>query len=379
MLGKLHAIDWHGLEAEDLPKWIISLTSKDSRERFQASVKLLDYFCQHSAALNLLGDYKDLLSTDAPVLATPFFIELLSLPETRNKERILEILSVLASYPTIPLLEQIHLERASKIYEILLQSFDLYVPFLDSDESDTRIHTMYLLWYFVEKSAFVTDRLLDRLETNDVPDSFGKAVAAERIFAELQRESELTKQFSSRYARILRGWLSDWSETISVQATAAFYLIRLEGEKVEPFVVRILSNVLKLPSYHTLHIPLLDDCIDAFMQLGIERGTDALLDVFDAQTTFLLIYDLAGALLGIHFGAEDYRRVHASPDYYKEEIVRVVVETTIQPVQQPLNEVQKKILRHIWSKDEMWKLEPNKLLDVFSLPNSRASLKLFIA
>jgi hypothetical protein len=376
VLTRLKEIDWKSVNASKMVEWIIGLTSPIESERLRAGWKLLEYFRQHAAALGLPEEYKKLLSTDAAVLATPFFIELLQSTDLPNKSTIIKILDVLASYREQEGLENIHRERAEKIYQYLLKEFDFYPPFLESDDSKTRIQIMYLLSQFDEKVVFVAERLIQHIETNRWIDEEEKISAAEIIFKQIQSHHAMASQFLDRFIQILRQWLKDDFVGISVQAYSAFYLIKLLGNKIEHTTIKILSNALKLSTYYGVDIPILGDCIDAFIGLGMQIGTDILLDILEGQTNLSVIFDIASVLLCVHFGADDYHRFHVT-ELIQGEGFTVINETMIHPMKAPLNTMQKKVLKHFLAKEELWKVEIN-LFEVFLLPNSKAELQLLV-
>src|SRR5262245_55342102 len=132
MLPKLEAINWQSLNAAQMPQWIIGLTSTDKGDRIRAGASLLKYFREHARALGVPEEYKEVLSTDAPVLVIPFLFELLSSSEVQDKGKILHILTVLAGYRNISGLEGVHQARAKNIYQLLLEKFDMFSPFLES-------------------------------------------------------------------------------------------------------------------------------------------------------------------------------------------------------------------------------------------------------
>jgi hypothetical protein len=118
---------------------------------------------------------------------------------------------------------------------------------------------------------------------------------------------------------------------------------------------------------------LLEECIDTFMKLGNEYGTSVLLDVFDDQTTPALILELATALLGIHFGAENYKDVWKIRDYFGKDEETERIQSAIHPAKPPFTKLQKSILEHFIAKDEFWNIETN-LFKVFDLPNTKDGL-----
>jgi hypothetical protein len=379
MLDRLHAVDWQSLNAGQMASWMADLISTNETKRWKSGAKLLEYLGEHAEALNLLEEYRKILSNDAPILAAPFFVEFLMMPGTQNKGTILHILSVLAGYKTKAELEPIHQVRAEKIHQSLLTNFDLYTPFINADEPRTRIEAMYLCSQFDEKLPIVIENLLDRIEKEKEPDELGKAVAAEIIFKAIENNIELVNRFREQFTQVLNHWIIAPFETISIRADATFYLLKLYGEATQPVIIKLLSNILKLPHGMDLNIPWFGECVDAFMLLGINHCTSILLDIFDDQTEILQIFDTIVVLLAIHFGADDYHKFWTSKHVLSENTKIIVeTETPIKPIQFPLNELQINILDHLLTKDEIWDIETN-LFTLFNLPATKSELQTLIA
>jgi hypothetical protein len=210
MFDKLKAIDWQSLNASKLPDWIVGLTSPDKDIYSRSYGNLQRYLWHH---VDAPSQYEIVLATDAPVLATPFFVELLNHPQTR-KGSILYLLEILSRYSGEDELKEPYSIRANQIYQVLLSHFDLYVPFLDSENSNERVHTIYLLGHFAEKSAFVVEQLLTRIENQKEPDELGKRSSAEVIFRAMQKRESLAAQVSNRFIRVMQLWASE--ETLPV-------------------------------------------------------------------------------------------------------------------------------------------------------------------
>ena len=378
MLEKLHAIDWQSLNASQMAIWIEDLISTNEAKRKRAGAKLLEGLGEHAEALGNVEEYGEILSSNAPILATPFFVELLTMPEAPAKGIILNILGVLAGYKIKKGLGSIHISRAEEIYRIILQSFDLYVPYLNADDAYTRIEAMYLFSQFDEKLSFVIEIILDQLEKDKESDELGKLCASEIIFKKTQLDKTLASHFSERFTTVLRSWIVSAQSSISVKAQAALYVITLCGNTIEKSVIKLLSNILKIPDDFSLLLPLFAECVDAFIQFGINRCTSILLDIFDNQTDLLQIFDTAVVLLAIHFGADDYHMIRAT-NYGMSENTEIIVqtETPINPIEFPLNEVQIDVLNHLLIKDELWNIDTN-LFKIFHLPTSKSELQTLI-
>jgi hypothetical protein len=378
MLDRLHAIDWQSLNASQMAVWIEDLISTNEAKRKRAGAKLLEGLGKHAEALGNVEEYGKILSSDAPVLVTPFFVDLLTMPEAPAKGTILKILDVLAGYKNKEGLEPIHLSRAEQIYQILLSNFDLYIPYLNADDAYTRINVMYLVSQFHEKLPLVIETLLDRLEKDNEPDELGKRCASEIIFETIQADAILTSQFEERLIRLLESWITSFHSSLSIKAQAALYLIRLQNKTIENSTIKLLANILKLPYDFALDVPLFLECVDAFMQLGIKRCIAILLNIFDDQTDVLQIFDTAVILMAINFGVNDYHNFRVSK-YDLSEYTKIIIETETQihPIQFPLNELQINVLDHLLVKDEIWNVDTD-LFEVFHLPNSKIELQTLI-
>jgi hypothetical protein len=196
----------------------------------------------------------------------------------------------------------------------LLTHFSAYLPYLNEKDADTRIYTSYLLDKFSEKSSIVVEELLSRLENQRNYDrngeqAFVRTCAAEIIFGKVRDNPAIHQQFSQRFIKILRQWIDNYFETISNKAKAAYILIALLGDSIEDSIVKMLCNVLKLPTYHHLDITF-EYCIDAILGLELQRATNALLEIFNDQTYHGHIFHLATCLLAVHFGGYSHYDFH---------------------------------------------------------------------
>lgn len=234
---------------------------------------------------------------------------------------------------------------------------------------------MSLLAHFPEKKAIIVEHLLRRLETEQENDAFGKVVAFEIIFNYVYLNPSLLDQFKYRFVKILRESTTQYyRETISVQSNAACYLIYLLENNIESRLVKMLTNTMKLPGAYALYLPMTEDCVDAFLLLEEPRCINALTDILDDQTQLDMIFETAGILLGIYFGAEDYKRVYTRISPIDSTLVSITIETEITPLISPLNDLQKKVIRHLIDKAELWQVEI-KLFEHFGLPVTQHDLQ----
>jgi hypothetical protein len=226
ILKELNAIDWHSMNAEQVPVWIIGLTSADSSIRLHSFGELSRYFCLHDAGLSVFVGYKQLLSSEAPIVATPFLIALLPSSHVEVKRTLLDILFEIANYRHRPYSDEVQQERANKLYDYLLQQFDVFLPFLDTDDSWVKEAAISLISAFEEKDAFVVDLLLKRIDADwryQRMDASEKTAVASAIGRKIHSKSILYQQFSQRFELILQRWIENsWFEDISVQAVAAY-------------------------------------------------------------------------------------------------------------------------------------------------------------
>ena len=377
MLDKLNNIDWDSLDASSVPGWLRSFTSNSRTERFRASMDMLQYLGHNDLALNLTDRYIELLSTDVTIIITPFLLDLLMSPKTHEKSFILEMLAVLASYKSIPILTEVAQKRSEWIYQHLLENFDKYQLFIESSDAKTREQATFLLGDFDERTVQTLDLLLTHLEDGELEEDVQLAMS-DTIHDCL---SKLTQKESAepikRFSEILNSWIKSPITSISVQATASYFLILLDSHNVQNQVVKVLLNSMKIHNMHLLSLPLFDDCIDALLSLGMSRGTNALLDIFESQTNSVIIIRIATVLLSIHFGNGKFKEMRIENIYTKPNKVYVDSKTFVNVRESRLSKTQKIILSYFVYNEAIWKINTN-LFNVFNLPNSQDKLRKLI-
>lgn len=243
MLDRINTIDWQSMGASRIPQWIRDLVSENSDIRIHAGWKLQEYLHYYVESIQ---DYYDALATDAPVLITPFLIEILQ-HDLSDKEGILYLLDILAHYHLVDELRNPYKLRANQIYQQLLPHFELFLPFLENPDAATRTQTTYLLSRFEEKTNQVMSILLYRIEQGIETNILGRQCIAEIICKKLQHSRGL--EFSERFVNVLRTWLSANEESLQIRATAAYNLVCLQVNDVDVSAVKMLIDILRLPEH----------------------------------------------------------------------------------------------------------------------------------
>jgi len=369
VLDNLSQINWAMLNARDLPDLLRTLRSNDLNKRRKASYKLGEYFREHARALNVIADIQDVLSTDAPVLATPFLLELLAVDDIDNKLQISRLLYTVSEYYLVERLNTQARRRAEIIHNTLLNDLDLFLDLLSHTSSETRANLIYMLGHFPEAQQRIVLSLLEWMENGLVEDEESQMAVCSITFKFLGDNI----QNKDRYTKYLREWINSPLTTLSTKGDVAYFLIKLHGDDIDQNTVQLLCNIMKLPLSTNILTPLWDDCVDMFLQLSEPRCLNALLDIFDAQTDLQTIFDVVISLLAIYFNADKYQGIYYYVDQIDGRWVEIISHINANPLEFPLTKSQSIILQHLVDKSLIWEVETN-IFRIFGLPSTRDEL-----
>lgn len=376
MLDGLSRINWKEFDAEELPNWLRALRSDDFDIRLTAGFKLSQYFCEHSHSLNVISEIEDRLSTDVPVLATPFILELLEVDDIDNKKILFDILYTVSDYYLVDKLTGEKRQRAEAIHQIILEKLKLLLVLLHYDDLSERATLIYTLKHFTEQSDTIVEHLLNWAETFVLYEEEAKIACAAILFKLIIDSKVEISQQLERFTTCLYQWIESPLDTISTKAYAAHYLICLLKDDVDDNIIQLLSNTLNLPSSSDLYPPLWSECVDAFSGLSESRCFNTLLDILDSQTDLRIIFDVSATLIAIYFNADKYS-FHISYAYHDNSYILSEYKHTAPQFTVPFNQKQKTVIHHLIEKSAIWEVETN-LFGIFGLPSSQDELSLLI-
>lgn len=377
-------VDWNVLNAPEVPKWLVALSSKDEKWQYHAKLALSSYLKQHALALNIANyEYNEVLATDAPVLITSFLIEMLRVPSLAKPATITELLEVVSLYGKEPTLGYMQQKRATKIHNLLVQQFDLFLHMLTYPDPEVRGNILNLLHNIPEKQEELAKVLLHHLEVNHLSEKLERLIAIDVLF-EIVRKDEYADDLLDRYIRILSQWFENYETLPIILARSGCYLILLQGEEVSQVIVDILVDILKEANFTDPleDLGLSDLWIEALLTFGANQATRIFLDLFDHQTDDYALIEISAILLDLHFRSGDFRRPYLLMDKYGDE-TRVIASLgesqNLSPISQPksLSDLQKEILRQLVHKDQLWDIKTN-LFELYSLPATRSKLSALI-
>jgi len=374
VLDELSDINWKSLDSYELPDWLRALRSDEFNTRLQAGFKLSKYFCDHAHALNVISEIEERLSNDAPVLATPFLLELLSVDDVDNKSILFNILYTVSDYYRVQRLARKKRKRAEAIHQILLENIPFFLDLLHRDTLSGRATLIYLLQHFEEERDLIADHLLKWMETARLGNEEAKIASGSVAFHLLSRKNSTTVQ-TQRLIDCLQKWADSPLETLSTKAEASYLLIRLLDDEVTHNTLQLFCNILKLPISSDLHTPLWDDCVVALKGLSEPRCINALLEIFDGQMDMYLMFDIAVSILAIFFDANRYTGIYINHYLHYDPKVEISHDVLLEipAITLPLTLSQRTVLQHIIDKDTFWNVQTN-IFDVFRLPSTREGL-----
>ncbi len=381
-------VDWETLNAVELPKWLVGLTSKDNVRRFNAHRKLADYLGRHASALGT-GDfnYNRVLSTDAPVLIMPIFVEMLKDATVIEPLIVVEFIEEMSGYWKEPQLGQAQRQRAEKILALIQQEFDLWVTMLDHPNPDVRVQIIEIFSNFPEKNKIIAPLLLNHLKKYQANDDIEALTLLGALYSNIQSERHSNSSLRQDFLHILNQWIEQATYPTIVLANTACYLIMLEENAVSKNAVDTLVNILMYADFTDpmADLHLASFWVDALLSLGTDQATQKLLAIFDAQADENAIIEVSAMLLELHFGDGDVHAIYinALDEYGKKAFpngIHIRVERNSQlsnsPRQNP-TDLQRKILKHFVQKEQLWNIKTN-LFQIYHLPASRASLEKLI-
>lgn len=377
-------IDWHTLNAAEVPKWLVALLSTDENRQRQAKVKLSAYLQQHALALNIAGaSYNQVLETDAPVLITAILLEMLKDGAVAQPHYIIELLEIVASYFEEPTLGQIQRERAVRIHELVLDEFNLYLDMLKHPDDKVRINILELLRHLPEKQAEIANTLMYHLKTNPISDEIEKLTIVTMLFQAIQAEEFAVDHLKRDFIEILSQYI-ELKETATLVARAAYYLILLQKDQVSQLVLDALIGVLKEASFTdpSSDLGLGNRWIDALLAYGVDQATPNLFAIFEQQTDEYVLIEIAATLLELHFGSGEVHAFYLLMFNQNDERHIFVSlgdnqgSTTKSQIQKHSN-LQKDVLRQFINKDQLWSIKTN-LFELYALPTTQAEMRKLI-
>jgi len=378
VLDGLSDINWQALDSEELPDWLIALRSEDFNTRLQAGFKLSKYFCDNAHAFNVILEIEARLSNDAPVLATPFLLELLTVDDIDNKSILFNMLYTVSDYYRVERLTGYKRKRADAIHQIMLKHIPFFLELLHQETLSSRATLIYLLRHFEEEKDIIVDSLLQWMESTLSGDEESKIASVSVAYQFLSRADVTTTQ-AQRLINCLQIWIDSPLDTLSTKAEASYLLICLLGDDVQPETLKLFCNILKLPISSELYLPLWDDCVVALHNLSEPDRINVLLDIFDDQTDIHLIFHMVVSLLAIYFDTDRYTGIYLSQYFHHNPRVEIPsdISVAVPKITLPLTLHQQTVLQHIVDKDIVWTIQTN-IFEVFGLPSTRESLSKLI-
>lgn len=374
-------IDWQTLKAPELPKWLVALTSKDYDRHFKARMKLADYLGQHAAAQSV-GEYyyNRVLSTDAPVLITPIFIEMLKDETVVEPLSIAEFLEEMSGYWRKPGLGQIERQRAEKLLDIINQEFEFLVTMLEHPNPDVRTQIIGILCHLPMRRQDLGQLLLEHLKKFQAADDIETLTVIGVLHNIIKSKTHSTPALRRDYIHILNQWIEEATYPPVILSDAACKLMILEGKDVSKSVVDTLLNILMHMNF-MIDFYIHRDWVDALLALGIDQGTHHMLTVLDVQKDEDTVFEISAVLLELHFGERDIESLYVHV-LDKEETARthyLVSRDKQLPhvVHHNLKDLQREILRHVVQKELLWRYRTN-LFEVYHLPASRSDMEKLI-
>lgn len=373
-------IDWHKLNAAEVPKWLVALSSTDEKRQLQAKVKLSAYLGQHALALNIASDsYNQVLETDAPVLITSILLEMIKDASVAKPLYVTELMEIVASYLKEPTLGQAQKERAARIHELVLQEFDLYLVMLRHPDAKVRINIMDLLRHIPEKQEKIANALIQHLKTNSISDEVEKLTLITMLFEMIQAEEFDVDRLKKEFIEILSQCI-ELEEISTILARAACYLILLQKDQVSRTVMDALVDILKKASFTepSSDLGLGDLWIEALLSYGTNQATHTLLTIFEHQADEYALIEIAAILLELHFGSGDVHPFYLIMHTQNDE-VHVFVSlgenqgSTTKSQTQKLSDLQKDVLRQFVNKAQLWNIKTN-LFELYSLPTTQSEM-----
>lgn len=152
MLENTDKINWTELGDPNIPRWLEGLTSVDRGIRSRAIYRLsVDVIKEDKISDGNLHP-ASALSSDIPEYIVPFLIELLTSQSVHARSVILDFLDILVSYHLRFKnaegklgLEKEHLDRAKRIYNLILNDVKTYQRLLRDSNSDVSKSAKLLL------------------------------------------------------------------------------------------------------------------------------------------------------------------------------------------------------------------------------------------
>lgn len=374
--------DWNKLNAKKVPIWIIGLMSSIPQRQYYSFGKLSSYLREHALAFNISeNEYNDVLETDAPILITPFLLELLNYSSQTNLVYVLRLLRTVASYIREPKLGQLQRARAIQISRIIEEKYELYVSLLNHNDFEVRIELILLLCSISNKQKESATLLLHYLKTGDVSEDREVLTIFDCIFTLTQNTELDSNLLKSELIVILEQSINHDKTSDSVLTRAVCFLLVLQGSKVSTKIINHLIDKLKnaqagknseILSYGHLWI-------NGLLNLGIEKATQILLDVFKHQNDTYTLFYVSAILLRIQFGSQDpyLLYVHIMDTDNNYQIINVTFEPEFKTKSTwqcyEFSTSQKELLVQLSQKSMLWNYQSN-LFDSFNLPSDRFKL-----
>ncbi len=361
MLADIDKVDWQALNAPDVPTWLQDFTSQDVQTYRHAYYSLLE---------NVV--LKDELN-EVAIQVIPFFIELLSLPDSRKNGDVLNMLYELLTHFFYGIDANGPLTR--RIYPAVSVGLDRYMALIFSRDLRVRKQAVELLHLLNREVEQLSQKLIALLVVED-DDQFkadllwilGDIIAGDAF------------QVSNRpfFVHLFEN-LIEAATTVEFRLASSLSVVKLlkadSPIKAVEIIVEHLSNVddLYVEAVWGRTVSL----CKILAELGNDKGVPALLEALlknrDAETTFYImftIFDLIfhkhkmnGASLASEF--DDGKLVEMAyrplpPDGNEDQITMLTKE-------------QKQTLQVIADTDRMWEVRTT-LFEMYGLPVSREGL-----
>lgn len=149
MLEGLEDIDWEKLSCPEMPRWIRGLASLDAEVCEDASDNIYGHSCQY-------------LSDISPYMI-PFLIELLSYPQTRQKETILLLIMQLTSDAYIYRSDDKSSELTKRVLNEAAKGIEIYPQFLNPQDFGITHIILWLLRCLDHKADYTVPIILSML------------------------------------------------------------------------------------------------------------------------------------------------------------------------------------------------------------------------
>lgn len=311
MLQGLDQVDWHSLNAEDIPDKLLSLLSPKNDDREKAFFYLLYELADPDIAEGY-GTPPEILSNELKAIVVGFLQQILNAPYPDTQAYALGVMMTICYLFKREIYVEPYLMRLQQLRQRLESGIHLYLDKLTHDDVQVRYHAVKLILKFPAPSPKFVESLLDAIPVES--DFRLQMLQIWTVLHLVNGNEQFLEMYSPEFIDLLERLIVS-TESYDVKVIIGVVLANLKREATSEVAVDAIiqglialeenGKYLAFESYEWRNDQ--ERLIEALTLLDRERSTAAFFKVMlNDATPILNVFYALDALLQLYFGLGEY-------------------------------------------------------------------------